>query len=282
MKLALLAITVTTSAEAKCAVSLEKDSFGIVTFPKYKFNHHGHRSGYEITGSVFGSLTQRETHYDWNSGQRAFGERWNIGNYHSTKGDVTFYKGGTSCFGTPRETKITWTCGNKLEILEMSEPSRCKYEIKATQNCGAECAPVTPVPPTDPPVDDDVDCSNDNSPKHQLHKFNFRFGKYRNLWLDDDFPHFSDKMQSKLEKLAKKVWKKFRKEGKIDPCAEVDEDEDTTRFDQEDPCRGASQIIGGYRKWTRKYIQDDSFVERLENKFKAVVPKVHGKMNCED
>lgn len=73
--------------------------------------------------------------------------------------------------------------------------------------------------------------------------------------------------------------RKYRKEGKWYACSRLENE--NIRFDQEDPCKGASQIIGGYKKWGQKYIDDVDFNDRLGNMFDKKKEKILEKLECE-
>merc|ERR1712176_1576651 len=109
--------------------------------------------------------------------------------------------------------------------------------------------PPTEEPPTEePPTDEPCTEAEKKTAEEQLEKSNFRFEKYRALWLDDRFPRFSVNMQTKLEKLASKMLTKYKQYPEIVYCDKED-DADVDRFDQTDPCKGASQVIASYKRW---------------------------------
>ena len=98
----------------ECEISVKKNAFEETSL-SFKFNHHGHKSGYDVTGDVFGELRHTETTYDGE--QRAPGNSWSQGTYSHGKENKTFYKDGDICGPgnkTRRQSVITWACGTKL------------------------------------------------------------------------------------------------------------------------------------------------------------------------
>jgi hypothetical protein len=63
-------------------------------------------------------------------------ESWLIGNYLSVSGGTQLYNNGDSCGnGITREATITLLAGKETKLLEVKEPSPCKYAFLMETNC---------------------------------------------------------------------------------------------------------------------------------------------------
>ena len=163
-------------------LNLDEDAFSSTAID-HKFNHHGYKSGYDITGDFFDQIKATAAEYD-DPNARSNKESWWLGKYHRTRGNVMYYVEGSYCHptGKKRVSTVTWTCGDKLEITKMIEPSTCVYEIEATKPCLTK-----------------------KEPSLRIAKLATLFSEMRGLWFTPQWPSFSDRMQVKVEKLGQKM-----------------------------------------------------------------------------
>lgn len=169
----------------------------------YKFNHHGYKVGYDVTGDFFNHLVQRETIYDGKT--RGYGDEWHLGYYDHTEGAVMHYLDGTYCneIGENRRAHVIWSCGNQLEIIKMTEPETCFYRIFATKQCELG-----------------------KSPEHLIGKYGARFNEYREMWLSG-LPGFSSRMQTRIDRIGQTMLDYYQlNKDRFGYCHELDDDEE--------------------------------------------------------
>ena len=84
--------------------------------------------GYKTKGSTKGSIIQENTS-TW--------VKYNLGKFESVKGTISLYTGGTYCraISATRTCTISWSCGSKIAITRIIEPSTCNYMMYATLPC---------------------------------------------------------------------------------------------------------------------------------------------------
>jgi len=241
---------------------LDQGSFAN-TVIDHKFNHHGYKSGYEIAGDYFGSITQTETHYDGPNSRR-YGDAWVLGRYEKTVGNVMHYNDGTYCgpAGRSRIAEVSFTCGDKLAITKMTEPRTCLYKIEATKPCLA-----------------------DRPPELRVAKLGELFDEYADLWLTR-WDTFSNRMKTRMNALENKMIAYYHKhKDTFGYCQEDDSEEaDNTRFDRSDPCKGAIQLTKSHKKWAAIYNnhpnRDPNMSNRIATKMDNIRDKILGKLEC--
>lgn len=76
----------------------------------------------------FHNVSQHEQTFRWNPYQGVLGvwQEWEIENYTFT---AMMYREGDRCGDISRSTKVIFKCGNKSEILNVTEPHTCHYEM---------------------------------------------------------------------------------------------------------------------------------------------------------
>ena len=173
----------------ECVLDLDDNSFSS-TVVDYKFNNDKYRSGYDISGDVFGNLIQEETFYD--GGTRRYGDTWYLGKYEKTVGSVMYYTRGTWCDMADdyRKTQIRWKCGDSFRIRSMTEKDTCVYHIVANKKCTSD-------PEKGP------------QPEDRVEELSTLVSEYLDLWFSDN-GWFANKIQSKVDTTGQRMVKYFQ------------------------------------------------------------------------